>query len=192
VSAATQAARQQSAPPTEKPSASTGIGTQRRPAPAIRAGPVRRRTGTAAQTAAAQVGKRCQLSNRTRHGCIIAHTYDNAPGVAWPTLTSRNPRSPSRSPTLTLTEPHAHPRKGRSGNARNNAYPLGPLARPVLGDIVPTLLLIGPAGMVCFTSSTHTYGSANHYGAGSGSFLRESNPRPTHYEDLPGCVGARW
>ena len=110
--------KQQSAPPTEKPSASTGIGTQRRPAPVIRAGPLRRRTGTAAQTAAAQVGKRCQLSNRTRHGCIIAHTYDNVPGVAWPTLTSR-------SPTLTLTEPHAHPRKGRPGNARNNAYSLG-------------------------------------------------------------------
>ena len=25
-----------------------------------------------------QVGKCCQLSNRTCHGCIIAHTYDNA------------------------------------------------------------------------------------------------------------------
>ena len=108
VSAATRAARQQSAPPTEKPSARTGIGTQRRPAPAIRAGPLRRRTGTAAQTAAAQVGKRCQLSNRTRHGCIIAHTYDNAPGVAWPTLTSRSPtltpgRAGQATPVTTLT-----------------------------------------------------------------------------------------
>ena len=35
---------------------------------------------------AAQVGKRCQLSNGTRHGYIIAHTYDNAPGVAWPAV----------------------------------------------------------------------------------------------------------
>ena len=43
-------------------------------------------TVTAAQPAAAQVGKRCQLSNRTRHGYIIAHTYDNAPGVAWPAV----------------------------------------------------------------------------------------------------------
>ena len=25
-----------------------------------------------------QVGKCCQLSNRTCHSCIIAHTYDNA------------------------------------------------------------------------------------------------------------------
>jgi hypothetical protein len=29
-----------------------------------------------------------------------------------------------------LTEPHAHPRKGRSGNARNNAYPLEPSPGP--------------------------------------------------------------
>ena len=42
--------------------------------------------GTAAKTAAAQVGKRCELSNGTRHGYIIAHTYDNAPGVAWPAV----------------------------------------------------------------------------------------------------------
>jgi len=81
-----RAAREQSAPPTERTSARTGIGTQRRPGPAILAGPLRRRTGTAAKTAAAQVGKRCQLSNGTRHGYIIAHTYDNAPGVAWPAI----------------------------------------------------------------------------------------------------------
>ena len=63
-----RAAREQSAPPTERTSASTGIGTQPRPGPAILAGPLRLRTGTAAKTAAAQVGKRCQLSNGTRHG----------------------------------------------------------------------------------------------------------------------------
>jgi len=63
------AAREQSAPPpTERTSARRGIGAQRRPGPAILAGPLRRRTGTAAKTAAAQVGKRCQLSNGTRHG----------------------------------------------------------------------------------------------------------------------------
>jgi hypothetical protein len=81
-----RAAREQSAPPTERPSARTEIRTRRRPGPAILAGPLRRRTGTAAKTAAAQVGKRCQLSNGTRHGYIIAPTYDNAPGVAWPAV----------------------------------------------------------------------------------------------------------
>jgi hypothetical protein len=69
-----------SAPPTERRTSSrTGIGTQRRPAPAIRAGPLTRRTGTSAQTAAGQGCKRCQLSNRTRHGSIIARAYDNVP-----------------------------------------------------------------------------------------------------------------
>jgi hypothetical protein len=78
--AGTPSRKEQSAPPTERTSARTGVGTQRRPGPAILAGPLRRRTGTAAKTAAAQVGKRCQLSNGTRHGYIIAPTYDNAPG----------------------------------------------------------------------------------------------------------------
>jgi hypothetical protein len=76
-----------SAPPTARTSARAGIGTQRRPGRAIPAGPLRRRTGTAARTAAAQVGKRCQLSNRTCHGYIIAHTYDNVralPGLPFP------------------------------------------------------------------------------------------------------------
>ena len=79
------ACRQRSAPPTERrTSARAGIHIHRCPAPAIRARPLRRRTGVAPQTAAAQVCKRCQLSDRTRHGCIIAHAYDNAPRLAWP------------------------------------------------------------------------------------------------------------
>ena len=69
-----------------EPALEQASGHERRPAPAIRAGPPMRRTGAAAQTAAAQVGKRCQLSNGTRHSCIIAHTYDNVPGVAWPAV----------------------------------------------------------------------------------------------------------
>ena len=111
VSAATRAARQRSAPPTGRTSARTGIGTQRRPAPAIRARPLRRRTGTAAQTAAAQVGKRCQLSNRTRHGCIIAHLYDNAPRAlpapdypwSWRLLRRRSDHSQSAAPEAERT-----------------------------------------------------------------------------------------
>ena len=124
--------KQQSAPPTEKPSASTGIGTQRRPAPAIRAGPLRCRTGTAAQTAAAQVGKRCQLSNRTRHGCIIAHTYDNAPGVAWPTLTSRSPtltpgRAGQATPVTTLTRLRPSPGPSWATSSRRFCQSARPL-----------------------------------------------------------------
>jgi len=30
------------------------------------------------------------------------------------------------------------------------------------------------------------------FGPSEGSRLRESNPRPTHYEDLLGCVGESW
>jgi hypothetical protein len=81
-----------SAPPTARTTARAGIGTQRRPGRAIPAGPLSRRTGTAARAAAAQVGKRCQLSNRTCHGYIIARTYDNVralPGLPFPRFSRR-------------------------------------------------------------------------------------------------------
>ena len=99
-------AKPRSAPPTDRSRARTGVGTQRRPTPAIRVVPPRRRTAAAAETAAGQIGKRCQLSNRTCHGCIIAHTYDNAGDNAYPLSWSTSPsarvhrRQPGSAPEL--------------------------------------------------------------------------------------------
>ena len=69
-----------------------------------------RRTGAAAQTAAAQVGKRCQLSNGTRHSCIIAHTYDNARNNAYALVGHLTQCTLRASPALTTAE---------SGSAKN-------------------------------------------------------------------------
>jgi hypothetical protein len=122
VSTVPRAARSKSAPPTARTTARAGIGTQRRPGRAIPAGPLRRRTGTAA----AQVGKRCQLSNRTRHDYIIAHTYDNVralPGLPFPRVFA-----PCRGPQASIS--------GHCGQGRDRTADL-PLFRR---SLIPTEL----------------------------------------------------